>query len=528
MMKKSALALLFAGAGIAGASAQQENTLYFMNTVAQSNYYNPATKPAYDFNMCFPCFTSAYGSTSSSSIKFNDVFKKNTSGGTTIPIEGLSAKMDDKNYFRALVNKDWLSLHFRLLPKLNIDINITDKFDMRGMYPKSFIELIEKGNAPFIGQTVSGAPEFDFTHYREYGIGASYQLNDKIRIGVKPKIYFGKSNITTKVTDLSFTTAADYTMTATGEGWMRTAGFSSVKDVLLPADGMYQLNPPYTNAMTSSKLEYLLANARNLNSNNPLARKLLQTLAQQYSLSEAYSYRSSNAGLGIDLGITYDVTDKLTLGASLLDLGFISWKKDVRGMKSAQKFNTSFDGFDGDPIIKGDVSINGQIVNMFNEALQPLKDIMNSTDKDNANYRTNLPTRFYLSGTYKLQENFKVGANFFGEVYKGKMMSSLGINATKDFGKWVTLSGTYTMAHKNYANLGMGLALNLTPAQIFVVSDNMISGMFTGISGTNNYNFRMGFNMAFGKLSKRSFPQKMYRYGSTDYTNKTVRKWWER
>ena len=38
-------------------------------------------------------------------------------------------------------------------------------------------------------------------------------------------------------------------------------------------------------------------------------------------------------GLGLDIGATYDITDKLVVSAAITDLGFIRWKKDVTQFK---------------------------------------------------------------------------------------------------------------------------------------------------------------------------------------------------
>ena len=47
-----------------------------------------------------------------------------------------------------------------------------------------------------------------------------------------------------------------------------------------------------------------------------------------------YMLNFSNLGFGIDVGFTYQLNEKTNISASLLDLGFISWRKDVNTFAS--------------------------------------------------------------------------------------------------------------------------------------------------------------------------------------------------
>jgi len=46
-------------------------------------------------------------------------------------------------------------------------------------------------------------------------------------------------------------------------------------------------------------------------------------------------------GLGMDIGATYDLTDRIVLSASLTDLGFIRWNKDVTNLKQIIILNSA-------------------------------------------------------------------------------------------------------------------------------------------------------------------------------------------
>src|SRR5690606_16082984 len=118
-----------------------------------------------------------------------------------------------------------------------------------------------------------------------------------------------------------------------------------------------------------------------------------------------------------------------------------------------------------------------ELVNDDEETTDLLDSLENSFEfKEQASgaYKTALPMRSYISGTYQLPRNAQVSMVFFGEKFKKNIQGGLGLVANKQFGKILDLSLSYSMRKNTYNNLGMGFALRLPPFQLYAVSDNAL------------------------------------------------------
>ena len=43
-------------------------------------------------------------------------------------------------------------------------------------------------------------------------------------------------------------------------------------------------------------------------------------------------------GLGLDIGATYEITDRIVVSAAITDMGFIRWKKDITNLNAKSHF----------------------------------------------------------------------------------------------------------------------------------------------------------------------------------------------
>ena len=85
-------------------SAQEINTLYFMNSIPQSNSLNPAIQRNCRVFIGLPALSSIYFDFSTG-IGYNDVFtKNNTTNEFNIDIDKLITRLDTTNYFSSSVN----------------------------------------------------------------------------------------------------------------------------------------------------------------------------------------------------------------------------------------------------------------------------------------------------------------------------------------------------------------------------------------------------------------------------------------
>jgi len=144
-------------------------------------------------------------------------------------------------------------------------------------------------------------------YYREFAFGYSNELiKNKLTVGLKVKALYGKSAIQTERMNFKVETATDG---------------SSLN---LSSDMIINMSMPATPEYDS--INYLSG----MNTDNLKAADYLK--------------QTGNFGMAFDLGAVYKLTPKITLSGSIVDLGKISFKKDVTSISKVA--NYKWEGID--------------------------------------------------------------------------------------------------------------------------------------------------------------------------------------
>lgn len=447
--------LLLIAIGCAGSlQAQQESSLYFLNTVSQSTYSNPAFIPKYATSFGLPGISSNSVSVLHTGFAYKDVIsRREEDDSLQVNLPSLYGKLKTKNYLKLNTEVDIFHLAFKINPRIYFNLNVTQKNRFELMYPKEILGLFINGNAPLIGQEVQLSPTINGMGYLEGGLGLAYKINPFLTVGARFKTLRGIANITTDKAKFNLTTDTDYTITLQGEAMIRTAG---------------------VNRLVNDELEFEgVADVKEILSNN---------------------------GYGIDIGATYQPIDKLTLAVSVIDFGSIKWTNNVTTYSiDPETSEYTFRGLDIEKAIEDNDD--------FDAELDSIADLFELQETEGAAYRSSLPTRFYVSGTYELARNLYAGLLLYSEKQPGDLHLSGSANLTKNFGKVMSFGLSYT-AHKNsYNNLGAGLVFNFAPLQIYVIGDNVLgapAALLTKkeinpyINGIQYFNLRFGVNFIGG------------------------------
>ena len=194
---------------------------------------------------------------------------------------------------------------------------------------------------------------------------------------------------------------------------------------------------------------------------------------------------TKNMGFSVDLGVTYAVNEKLSLSASVLDLGKINWERNVTNY--INQGETTYDGFDFAQFVEND-SVS------FESTLDSLENTFNFSE-ENENYSTNMPVKIYLSGTYQLNEKIQLGGLLYYENYRGEHFPVLGLSVNTKFKKIFNVGATYSARKDSVFNLGLNFAIKYKAFQLFATADNVV-GAFQPYK-SSNVNFRTGLNLLF-------------------------------
>ena len=435
-MKKYLLTLLVVGIAFSRASGQIDHTLYNMSHLPQIQLVNPSFQPTTKWYLSL----SPYIKAANTGFVLDDLIGNRDGDTLVIDANKFLGKLNRKNHLQAAGIGD-IGLGFRVQPKLYLQFGVSQRVLTNLSIPKDLFEFIILGNASpgLIGTEMNiGGFDVNATHYREVAVGAAYQLNCDIGFGARIKRLTGFENASSLNTTLSLKTdPTTYDLTAKSNLDFRTSGLDDTAKYEDPSDFISGPN---------------------------------------------------NKGWGIDLGAHYKYK-KFKLSASLLDLGYITWKENTMRIKSTNP-NSEF-VFSGIDI--NELSDSSDIGEHLEEVLDSLEDQFGLDTTRGSTYRTSLNTRLYVGAQFQWK-SFTVGGTFFSEFYNGGIRPGIAGMIRKDFGRLAQVQVNYSAMNRNLVNIGLGVSGNLGPIQLFMVSDNII-GTVLRPTKTKNVQFRFGANI---------------------------------
>ena len=424
------------------ASAQMILTNHFFDNITQSNFSNPAFFGDFTVSVNLPSPSFGY---SNNTFKFSDVASQNGSilnvdvdeiiNRTGVNGFDLNVNSNIQTFSAFLQTKKML---FSLSHGVDIETNLN--------LSKDFLQFFWEGNASFIDQTVNLAPHLRVFGAHHIGLGFGYKVSKKLTVGTRLKRHWGLATIFTSPGETSiYTNPEYYQLTATTNYTVFTGG---------------------------------------LTSNGNTIEDILNFDFDPKSFSD-------NTGFSIDLGATYQFSDRIQLQASILNLGSIKWTENVNAISSNGTF--TFEGLDLRPLLDD----GGLDFETLTDSIQEIFKLTNSEES----FKTNLPTRFLVSGTYDIGKGFTGGLLLYGENNLNTFKPAIGLSVKKEFGTLFSIGTQYTAINGSH-NLGFMSAVRLFPLQLYVVTDNVLP--LVNPLNTQNYNFRAGANIVIGNIHKRS------------------------
>ncbi|MFA8450421.1 MAG: DUF5723 family protein [Bacteroidales bacterium] len=424
--------------------AQYSDILNTLREVPQGNQMNPSRLSNYRWAMGIPVLSSIQMGYNNQSLRYTGLFKTNENGDLVIRKQSFLNNLDKKagialhqkiEILRAQVRYDKHQFTF------GVSLNNTQSLFLS----EGIFHLALEGNAPYIGKDLNlldNNSKLDVTSYMEYALGYSTSVNDKLRVGGRLKYLVGIANMHSVRTNASLYTAED----------------------------------DYSLRLRTDILAYSSYSRKDPNG----------TEFGNFSVGDCFK----NNGFAIDLGASYKLNDKIDLGLSILDWGFISWGLDPV-MHKSKKDNAQyiFNGFDMEEIII-DNKFNAETVDDF---LESLTDELEVTDTLTSAYTTHIPTRFALDGSYKFNEKHSLYSYWNSTIYDNSSFHSFSVNYKFNY-KFLGVAVGNTINSNHFFNPGVGLYVNGGCFQFYCVIDHMNS---TYLSNVRNVNATIGFNLVF-------------------------------
>ena len=433
--------------------AQADRSMYFLPILPNARVVNPAIYPQYKFYIGIP-FLSSVKTGVENTFNYDDVFQKK-GDSLYLDREYLLSNLDDKNVTNINLTEELITFgfkaknnyfHFRIADIANSNVTITKELIRFGLYGN--------GSDYYQGKTINlGGNAINVTYYREYSFGFTRQIDEKINAGINLKFLQGIANVYTENLDFTLQTDPDdFTLTATSNIALHTS---------LPGDNGNDIQP-----------EEIFTN-------------------------------TGNSGFAFDLGGRYIINEKFTTSASLLNIGSITWKENLKSFKSEDPDNSLvYDGLDLDKFF---------VYNEFNQhnltkALDSIKDELGIIETEES-YRSKTPSTLILNLDYNLTPKDQFGFVFGSQFLEELVWPSVSLGYTRKFNRDINLMFSYSASRNNYFNLGIGFGANLGPVQFYLINENVTAPL--AFTKASYYVLRFGFSLVFGNNDKKDVPEVM-------------------
>ena len=486
------------------ANAQFLRTSYFMEGTHYRQQLNPALTPTKGyFNL--PVIGAVNATVGSTSLGYQDIIDIIDDGDDFYTKPDFMNRLKDNNKLNVNFSTEILSAgwykgknfwSFNIGLRTDIGANLTKKMFTFLNEMETVEENWRNSNYDISGQ------QLNINAYTEIGLGLSRQINSRLTVGARVKALLGIGNMELKLNRVA--------MSAN-----------------LPSD--QQINQwsseSYWNSMTPSQAaqaaQELKDKFNNYHANLTVGAELKSSFkGLELQEEEGKDYVTdfdfdsgklgiAGYGFGIDLGASYKILDNLTVSASVLDLGFISWSKSSTKIASANP----------DPIdIKGSTYANMVDPNNPNTVMNAVNQLQNDaqgymdrvTNGDVLDYdmlqlevsdakesrKSRLASTLVLGAEYGFFNNkLAVGVLSTTRFVQPDALTELTFSANYRPKSWFNVALSYSAIQSAGKSFGLGLKLG----PLFVGTDYMFLG-----KNSNSVNGFVGVSIPLGgrKASK--------------------------
>lgn len=422
------------------AFSQNERSLYFMPDIPQARFVNPAHDANHNLYVGIPALSSIrFGL--ENTFHYDDIFQRR---GDSIYLDRdyLLSNLVEDNAINFDMMVEYISFGFRVKDNY-FSFRIADVGNANASINRETIRFMVYGNGSeqFLGKDINlGGNAINFSYYREYALGFTRRVNERLTVGTNFKYLQGIANVFTNDFQFNLHTAPDdFTLTV-----------KSNLDFNVSAPGIDD----------DAEVSDFIPNA-------------------------------NNAGFAFDFGGQYQVNEQLSVSAGVVNIGAITWDSNVKNFRTADPdAEFVYDGFDISEFIQ-DRELNSERIN---QVLDSIADELGITETA-LKYTTPLPAWLNLNANYKLKESSQIGVLIRNRFLKDQNWTTVSLAYTHSFNNKVNLMVSNTFARGSYFTPGFGLSANLGPVQLYLVNENFTAPLLYRTARL--YSIRFGINLVF-------------------------------
>ena len=455
---------------ITSAISQNKQVLYGMTDLPQNLLLNPGSKIPQKRHFGVPFLSQIHLNGGSSGVSVYDVFGNSDQDINTV-IRNKIFELSDRDFFNVtqqleIINFGWLAKN-----KIYYSGGVYEELDFILYFPRDIAILAWEGNSDYLdykfdlGQLSSTGDLLTVYHF-----GANKQINDKLTVGVRAKLYSSmlsykstnnRGTFVTTLLDEDSPNIYAHTLENLSIS-VETSGLASLQDM----DGLGEIQK------------------------NIIGRSLF----------------SGNLGVGLDIGATYDVTNTITASASILDLGAIFHTKDVKNFSVTSDYT-----LDGIELLFPPLPNGGGAPPYFQD-LQDEVEREVDIDKLYEGYTQLRPTKINVSLAYSFGKslddsdtcnckrssaaavrNQQAGIQYYS-IFRPKGPQVAGtLFYSRRFTNFLALKATYTVDSFSASNIGLGLVADIGVVNFYLAADNLLR--YQNLAKAKSVSLQLGFNI---------------------------------
>lgn len=477
--------LLFVSVSV---QAQFLRTSYFMEGSHYRMQLNPALTPGRGY-FNFPVIGSFNASINSSSLGYQDVIDiiDNSSDGDYFLSSDFINRLDATNNLNVNLSTDIISAGW-YKGKNFWSFNVGLRNDIGASVPKTMFEFMREMNGVDINsidwsdynRTV-GKESLNINSYAEVGIGFARDITSRLTVGGRVKALLGIGNMKLDINRMAVNTNLQGIADVENLDWSRVANDQEYANELAgKISGTGRVD-------VEARLESSF--------------KGLELQENENGYVDEIKFESDKLGIagygvGIDLGASYKLLDRLTVSASILDLGFMKWSKSstsVATARSSEDLNFDFN----QPTLQGKLDEVQRFANVVGSGEVLNYDMLQmQVDENEAKSRsTSLTSTLVIGAEYALLGDWlTVGALYTSRFAKPKTLNELTFSANIRPANNFNVAASYSVLQASGKTFGV--ALKFGP--LFVGTDYMYLG-----ENSKNVNAYIGISFP---LSKQKTP----------------------
>jgi len=440
--------------------AQNKQLLYGVSDLPQSLLLNPGAEINFDKHIGIPFFSGVYVSAGSSGVSVHDLFQEG--GDFNARLRDIIFSLSNRDFFTVNQQLELISFGWKSRRKERYySAGLYQELDAIVYFPRDLAILGYEGNADFIGTF------FDFSDLSAtaevlsvYHFGVNQKVNDKLRLGARGKLYSSIANINSTNNQGLFVTRE----TPEGPNFISHDVFNA----------------------------NIVANTSGITGNGIPGSILF----------------SGNIGFGFDIGGTYTINDKLSVSASLVDVGIIFHTSNIENFSLTGDFSTQGIDFSFPAVIDANATI---------EYFQNLEDSFDIElpfqDELSENYTTLRPVKFNSSVNYGFGDSngldcncYNDGAstsknNFGAQFYAIKRPQAFQTAITgyydRFWGDFLRTKITYTIDPFSAENVGLLISTRINKFNVYIAGENILD--YSNIAMARNASVQFGFQLVFNE-----------------------------